>query len=239
VPVTNSGTLTTGVSFQVQLLVDGTEEGTQTIGPLAPSVTESVTFTAGPLAAGTRGLSVVADPIDAVTESDESNNTSMESLAVVAETALVEGTPITNVGAALDVELLFGFQFPVADGLSIEFKLTAGTGTADADMYVHRGERPASRDDYECISGAIDSNESCRFEAALAGTYHVLIHAFTTFSGVTLSVTTVLEVLPFDIEVVFTTDPTSVRGRRRHSAGGRAPNSGPPPACWRRRRRAR
>ena len=205
VPITNDGTLTTGVSFQVQLLVDGTEQATQTIGPLPPSVTENVAFAMSPFAAGTRALSVVADPDDAVAESDEDNNTSEQSITVEAETVLEVGTPITNVGGTLNDELLFGFEYLVADGLSIEFKLASGTGTgdADADMYVHRGERPSSRDDYECISGAVDSNESCRFEAALTGTYHVLIHAFTTFSGTTLTVTTGLEVLPYNIELVF------------------------------------
>ena len=212
-PVTNIGTLTTGGSFQVRLFVDGTEAATEIIGPLAPSLTEDVVFSAGPFAAGTRTLSVVADPNGTVDESDEDNNTSMQTLVVTAETELLEGTPITDVGATLDVELLFGFQFPMADELSIEFKLTAGTGTDDADMYVHRGERPPDRDDYECISGAIDSNESCRFEAALAGTYHVLIHAFTTFSGATLTVTTGLTVLPYNIELVFVNNSGSADQR--------------------------
>ncbi len=202
VPVTNDGTLTTGTSFEVRLLVDGTEAATQTIGPIAPSLTEDVVFTTGPLAAGTPELSVVADPNDTVLELDENNNTSVQSVTVEAETALIVGTPITNVGGALEDELLFGFEFPMTDGLSIEFALSGNT-TDDADMYVHRGERPPSRDDYECISGAVDSNESCRFEAALTGTYHVLIHAFTAFSGTTLTVTTGLAVLPYNIELVF------------------------------------
>ena len=207
VPVTNNGTLTTGVSFPVQLLVDGTEEATQTIGPIAPSQTENAEFTVGPFVAGTHPLTVVVDPNGVIAESDETNNTSVQSVDVAAETPLMAGTPITNVGATMGVELLFGFQFPAADGFSIEFKLSGGTG--DADMFVHLGERPPSRDDYECISGAADSNESCRFEAALTGTYHVLIHAFSTFSGTTLSVTTGLEVLPYNIELVFINSASS------------------------------
>jgi len=89
----------------------------------------------------------------------------------------------------------------------VEFKLAGGTG--DADMYVHRGDRPASRDDYECISGAADSNESCVINAAETGTYHVLIHAFTTFSGTTLSVETGLAVLPYNIDLVFINSGTT------------------------------
>ena len=190
-----------------------TSSATQTIGPIAPSETVEAEFTVGPLAVGTRSLSVVVDPNDAIAESDETNNTSVQSLAVVSQTALTEGAPIPNVGGTCTTpppgncattggdELLFAFQFPVADGLSIEIKLSGGVN--DADMYVNHGSRPALRDDYECISGAFDSNESCRFEGALTGTYHILIHAFETFSGTTLSVTTGLDVLPYNIELVF------------------------------------
>ncbi|MFQ5530936.1 MAG: pre-peptidase C-terminal domain-containing protein, partial [Gemmatimonadota bacterium] len=99
--------------------------------------------------------------------------------------------------------------FPVADGQSIEFKLSGGTG--DADMYVNYNDRPASRDDYERVSGAADSNESVRYEAALAGVYHVLLHAFTDFSGTTLTVTTGLAVLPYNIELVFINAGTSTQ----------------------------
>ena len=170
-------------------------------------------FTAGPLASGTRSLSVVADPNDVIAESDETNNTSAKSVAVLSQAALVVGASIVNVGGTCTNpppgncattggdELLFAFQFPVADGLSIEFKLSGGVN--DADMYVNHGERPLVRDNYECISGAFDSNESCRFEGAETGIYHILIHAFETFSGTTLSVTTGLDVLPFNIELVF------------------------------------
>ena len=204
VSVTNSGTATTGVSFSVQLLVDGVEAATQTVGPIAPSVTENVAFTAGPFAMGVRALSVVVDANGAVTESDENNNTSVQSVAVSAQTALVAGTPITGIGAALNVELLFAFELTAEDG-SIDFTYASGPD-GHVDMYVQHGDRPATRDGYEC-----HSHESCRINAALPGTYHILIHAFEAFSGGTLSVTTGLEVLPYDIELVFLDTPTSVQ----------------------------
>jgi hypothetical protein len=208
VPVTNEGTVTTGTTFPVQLLVDGAEVESKTIGPLLPSASTDVAFTVGPLAAGERALSAVVDPTASVAESDEGNNTSGQSVTVAAQATLVVGTPLTGLGAVKDVELLFAFELPVADG-SIEFTLTGNT-TDDADVYVHQGERPLSRDDYTaCISGNFDSNEACRVNAALPGTYHILVHAFTTFAGATLSVATGLEVLPFDIEVVYVDTPTN------------------------------
>ncbi len=224
VPITNNGTGSTGVAFPVQLLVDGvdaasprlgalTSSSTQTIGPLAPSETMNAEFTVGPLGSGTRSLSIVVDPANVIAESDETNNTAVRPLAVVTQAALTEASPIPNVGGTCSIpppgncatsggqELLFAFQYAVADGLSIEINLSGGIN--DADMYVNHGSRPEVRDDYECISGEFDSNESCRFEGAETGIYHILIHAFETFSGTTLSVTTGLDVLPFNIELVF------------------------------------
>ncbi len=208
VPVTNEGTVTTGTTFPVQLLVDGAEVESKTIGPLLPSASTDVAFTVGPLAAGERALSAVVDPTATVAESDEGKNASGQSITVAAQATLVVGTPIPGLGAVKDVELLFAFELPVADG-SIEFTLTGNT-TDDADVYVHHGERPLSRDDYTaCISGNFDSNEACRVNAALPGTYHILVHAYTTFADATLSVATGLEVLPFDIELVYVDTPTN------------------------------
>jgi hypothetical protein len=204
--VTNIGTAPTGTSFAVRLMVDGVEAGSQTIGPAAVGVPTDVEFTAGPFDAGVRALSVEVDPDDTIPESDEGNNASLQSVAVAAQTSLEVGVPLSNVGATEGIELFFAFELPAEDG-SIAFRLSGGSG--DADMYVHRGERPQSRDDYECISGAIDSNEECRINAALPGTYHVLIHAFTTFSGTTLEVVTGLEVLPFNIDVRFINSGTA------------------------------
>ncbi len=205
-PVTNNGTAPTGAAFAVRLLVDGAEVGSQTIGPASVGVTTDVEFNAGPFDAGVRSLSVEVDPTGTITESDEGNNTAVQSVAVATQTTLEVGVPLSNVGATEGVELFFVFELPAEDG-SIAFRLSGGSG--DADMYVHRGERPQSRDDYECISGAIDSNEECRINAALPGTYHVLIHAYSTFSGTTLEVVTGLEVLPYNIDVRFINSGTA------------------------------
>ena len=85
VPVTNEGTVTTGTTFPVQLLVDGAEVESKTIGPLLPSASTDVAFTVGPLAAGERALSAVVDPTAVVAESDEGNNASGQSITVAAE----------------------------------------------------------------------------------------------------------------------------------------------------------
>ena len=216
-PVTNDGTGTPGASFSVQFLVDGVEAGTQTVAPIAPGASTNVMFSAGPFAAGARALSIVVDANGVITESDESNNTAEQSVDVAAQATLEVGTPIT-ISANVGDSLLFAFELTAEDG-SIEFRLD-GNATQDADIYVNYGsvpQPPLAREYLDepslgtCSGITPDSNETCRINAAKVGTYHILIHAFTTFSDITLSVTTGLEVLAFDIDLVFTTTPTSAQ----------------------------
>ena len=77
------------------------------------------------------------------------------------------------------------------------------------DLYVHRGERPLNRDDYECLSGGPTNSEACVFNDAEPGTYHVALFAFSTFSGTTLRVSTGGPVVPFDIELIFINEGTA------------------------------
>jgi hypothetical protein len=219
VPVTNGGTSTPGRSFSVQLLVDGVEAATQTVAPIAPAGTSNVAFASEPLAAGLHTLRTVVDVDGVVTESDEGNNTAQLSVNVVAQTQLEVGTPITDLSAAKDVELLFAFQH-TQDGGSIEFRLSDAeiTEEEDADIYVSLGSPPAAPLGFEylaepslgtCRGITPDTEETCLINDAQTGTYHVLIHAFTNFSGVTLTVSTGHEVLTFDIELDFVSPASS------------------------------
>ena len=221
VPVTNNGTAAPGGSFSVQLLADGVEAATASVAPMAPGATSIVVLTAGPLASGTRLLSVVVDPNGTVTESDETNNTTQQSVTILAQTLLAVGTPITGIGAATDVEMLFAFELTQKAG-SIEFRLADGqvVGMEDADIYVKFGSPPQAPLGFDyvgepslgtCRGITPDTNETCFINDAQIGTYHILIHAFETFSGVTLSVTTGLAVQTFDIELIYIRPPSSAR----------------------------
>ena len=221
VPVTNNGTAAPGGSYSVQLLADGVEAATASVAPMAPGATSIVVLTAGPLASGTRLLSVVVDPNGTVTESDETNNTTQQSVTILAQTLLAVGTPITGIGAATDVEMLFAFELTQKAG-SIEFRLADGqvVGMEDADIYVKFGSPPQAPLGFDyvgepslgtCRGITPDTNETCFINDAQIGTYHILIHAFETFSGVTLSVTTGLAVQTFDIELIYIRPPSSAR----------------------------
>ena len=200
VTITNSGDLTTGTTFDVQLLIDGTESATQTVGPLAAGASTEATFNVAPLSSGVHTLSIVADPANGITESDESNNAAEQNAPVAGATLLTAGSPISNLSSGVNSELLFNFELPASDNLRIE--VSGGTAD-DVDLYVHRGTRPGNRDDYQCQSGSPISRESCTFNGAEAGTYHIILFAFTAFSGVSLTAVVGEDVVPFNIDLVF------------------------------------
>ncbi|MCH7935184.1 MAG: Ig-like domain-containing protein [Gemmatimonadetes bacterium] len=199
--VTNSGDLTTGSGFEVELQIDGAVVASTGLGALAEGAATDVSFTVGPLDAGVHVLRVTADPSDAVTESDEANNSAVQNAMVAAATELVPGVPIANLSGNSGTELLFTMELPAPTTGTMVVELSGGPG--DVDLYVHRGERPLNRNDYECLSGGPTTSERCVFNNAEPGTYHVVLFAFTTFSGTTLRVATGGPVVPFDIELVF------------------------------------
>ena len=57
-------------------------------------------------------------------------------------------------------------------------------GTGDADLYVKFGAKPTTND-WDCRPYAGGNNEDCNFSAQ-AGTYYVMIRAYSSYSGVSL-----------------------------------------------------
>ena len=66
---------------------------------------------------------------------------------------------------------------------NLTFKISGGTG--DADMYVNFGSA-ATTGDWDCRPYLNGNNETCTFPAPQAGTYHVMLRGYTSYSGVTL-----------------------------------------------------
>ena len=69
---------------------------------------------------------------------------------------------------------------------STGLKFTTAGGTGDADMYVKFGSVPTTIS-YDCKSEASGNTETCNIATAQAGTYQVLVKAYTAFSGATLT----------------------------------------------------
>lgn len=91
----------------------------------------------------------------------------------VAETGLA-GTAGTNVRFTMDVP---------ADSSDLSFVISGGTG--DADIYVSFDTEPTTSS-YECRPYLSGNEETCSFPTPQTGTYHVMIDAFSTYSGVSL-----------------------------------------------------
>jgi hypothetical protein len=199
--VTNAGYLPADAGIQVQLLLDEVDAGTVALPALAIGASSEVTFDIGPLDPGLRSMRIIVDPGEALDEWDETNNTAQGSRDIPVTTLLTAGTTVSGLSAPDSVEILFTLEVPPSEPGTIEVILSDGTG--DPDLYVHYGDRPASRDDYECQSGNPNTNERCVINAAEPGTYHILIFAWTAFTDISLLATTGGPVIPYDIELVF------------------------------------
>jgi hypothetical protein len=71
-----------------------------------------------------------------------------------------------------------------AGATGLKFVMSGGTG--DADMYVKFGSAPTTSS-YDCRPYVSGNAETCTIATAQAGTYYVMINAYSTFSGVSLT----------------------------------------------------
>jgi fibronectin type 3 domain-containing protein len=97
-------------------------------------------------------------------------------------TVLTNGVPVTGISGALNSQQTWTMVVPAgATGLS--FAISGGTG--DADMYVRFGSAPTLTT-YDCRPYLNGNAETCNIATAQAGTYYVMLHAYTAYSGVSL-----------------------------------------------------
>jgi endonuclease I/methionine-rich copper-binding protein CopC len=96
---------------------------------------------------------------------------------------LSNGVPVSNLGAATNSALNYTISVPAgASNLLIQ----SSGGSGDADLYVRFGSAPTTST-YDCRPYLSGNAESCTFATPQAGTWHVMVRAYTTFSGLTLS----------------------------------------------------
>ena len=98
---------------------------------------------------------------------------------------LTNGVPVSNLSAAAGGTLTFTMQIPTDTPISnLKFAITGGTG--DADLYVKYGSAPTTTV-YDCRPYLSGNNETCNIATAQAGTYYVVLRAYSAFSGVSLT----------------------------------------------------
>jgi len=98
-----------------------------------------------------------------------------------------DGVLVNNVGqtvsGAVNSQTFWTIDVPAGQtGLTISL----GGGTGDADLYVQSASKP-SLTVYQCRPYKDGNAESCVFSPPTQGKYHVMLHAYSAFSGATLT----------------------------------------------------
>jgi len=68
-----------------------------------------------------------------------------------------------------------------------DLSVTTSGGSGDVDLYVRQGSQ-ATTSTYDCRPYENGNNENCGFASTTAGRYYILLHAYSTYSNLTLSV---------------------------------------------------
>jgi PKD repeat protein len=98
-------------------------------------------------------------------------------------TVLSNGVPVTGLAATTGNKLNYTMVVP-AGATNLKFTISGGTG--DADLYVKFGAAP-TLSSYDCRPYVSGNSESCPIATAQAGTYYVMLNAYASFTGVTLT----------------------------------------------------
>ncbi|WP_374562623.1 M4 family metallopeptidase [Ideonella sp.] len=101
------------------------------------------------------------------------------------ETVLTNGVPLSNQSGATGVQAFYKIDVP-AGQTTLTFTISGGTG--DADMYTKFGAKP-TLSTYDCRPYKTGNAETCTVNAPAAGTYYVMLNAYSAYSGVTLTAT--------------------------------------------------
>ncbi|MEP6510927.1 MAG: pre-peptidase C-terminal domain-containing protein, partial [Dokdonella sp.] len=121
-----------------------------------------------------------------VTDNGGLTNTKTSSVTVTSSgggNVLQNGVAATGLGASTGNSVTYTMVVPAgATGL----KFVSSGGTGDGDMYVKFGSAPTTST-YDCRSWVTGNNETCSIATAQAGTYYVMMYAYSTFSGASLT----------------------------------------------------
>jgi xanthomonalisin len=123
-----------------------------------------------------------------VTDNGGATNTKTSSVTVTSGgggggNVLQNGVAVTGLGATTGNQLAYTMVVP-AGATNLKFVTSGGSG--DGDLYVKFGSAPTTSS-YDCRSWVSGNSETCNIATAQAGTYYVMINAYSTFSGMSLT----------------------------------------------------
>lgn len=96
---------------------------------------------------------------------------------------LTNGVTETGLSGNAKDQLFYTLAVP-AGATDLKFVTTGSSG--DADLFVKFGAKP-TLSSYDCKSTSSSSNESCDISSVQTGTYHVMVEAWNTISGTSLT----------------------------------------------------
>lgn len=99
--------------------------------------------------------------------------------------ALVSGVPVSGIATAKDGEKYFVIQVPAGSSV-LTVEISGGTG--DADLYVKANAKP-TLSSFDCRPYLAGNAEACSIPNPSAGTYHIVVQAYSTFSNVSVKAT--------------------------------------------------
>jgi serine protease len=96
---------------------------------------------------------------------------------------LANGVPISNLSAVADTETLYKITVP-AGASNLTFATTGASG--DADIFVRAGVPPTDMT-FDCSSTSPTTTENCTVASPQAGTYYLLVLAWSDYTGVSVT----------------------------------------------------
>src|SRR5262249_43379125 len=118
---------------------------------------------------------------ETVTDNNAKTNSASRSVTV-SNSGLQNGVGITISDATVNHQQSWTMTVPTG-ATNLVFTLSGGSG--DPDLYVKFGSAPTTST-YDCRSWVTGPSETCTMSPVQAGTYYVMVNAYTAYSGVTL-----------------------------------------------------
>jgi len=180
-PIANFGVTTSGLTAN---FTDSSTDSDGSIVSRAWDFGDGATSTAtnpshAYAAAGTYSVSLT------VTDNGSLSNTKTQSVTVASSggNVLQNGVAVTGLAATTGNSLVYTLSVP-AGATGLTFATSGGSG--DGDLYVKFGSAPTTSS-YDCRSWNSGNGESCSIATAQAGTYYVMVYAYSGFSGLSLT----------------------------------------------------
>lgn len=95
---------------------------------------------------------------------------------------LSNGVVVSSISGAQNSQTFYTLTVP-AGASDLSFNIAGGSG--DADLYVRFGSAPTTAA-FDCRPFVNGNSENCSFDSPEAGTYHVMIVGFSSYSGLSL-----------------------------------------------------